>query len=155
MDVWAFWTIGSFFRKTMVRDRIPDSLTNTILNDNTVHKVHMVSRKGYADIEHYAGETYPTEFHLDLIKVFSKTFIGTNKFTISAGTMMIDWVSRCSPSSVSVYGFDFKQTPTFSELNRFDEMKDGIDTRCHHNFNHEKYIVENILSKRISQFKIY
>jgi hypothetical protein len=39
----------------------------------------------------------------------------------SAGIMTLWYISQCAPRSVSVYGFDWKQTPTFYDPNREDE----------------------------------
>lgn len=39
----------------------------------------------------------------------------------SAGIMTLWYISRCAPRSVDVYGFDWKQTPTFYDPERTDE----------------------------------
>jgi glycosyltransferase involved in cell wall biosynthesis len=55
----------------------------------------------------------------------------------SSGLVILEWLSRLNPKSVSVYGFDWKETPSIHEKHTSNYM----DTL--HDFEKEKIIAEN------------
>jgi hypothetical protein len=59
----------------------------------------------------------------------------------STGLMVLDWLTYCNPASVSVYGFDWKKTPTFTDMNRIH------DKNISHNFQKEKILCEEYYMK--------
>ena len=59
----------------------------------------------------------------------------------STGLMILDWVSYFNTNKVSVYGFDWKTTPTFTDPTR------AIDKDMPHDFNKEKETCHNYFMK--------
>ena len=59
----------------------------------------------------------------------------------STGLMILDWVSYFDTSKVSVYGFDWKTTPTFTDPTR------AIDKDMPHDFAKEKETCYNYFMK--------
>ncbi len=66
----------------------------------------------------------------------------------SSGLMMIDFVSKKKPSSVSVFGFDWKETPTWTDQDRKNDK--AVD----HNFVLEKILCMNYYRDQLG-FKFY
>ncbi len=62
----------------------------------------------------------------------------------STGLMVLDWISYYNPSSVSVYGFDWKTTPTFTDPTR------SIDKEMSHEFNKEKVFCNDYFAKHLN-----
>jgi hypothetical protein len=74
--------------------------------------------------------------------------------TPSAGISVLYWLKNCQPKSVSVYGFDFKKTPTFSEKELYKlDMKGRYDSRCKHDYYAEELYSKYIFSDK--RFKLY
>lgn len=81
--------------------------------------------------------SYPNKYYLDLYKHFSPRYPST-------GLRALDYVSKCNPSLVNVYGFDWKETPTFYD-------KNAIDTN--HDFKKEKlYCIKNFTKEHKFNF---
>ena len=55
----------------------------------------------------------------------------------TTGLMSIYWISKCLPKSLDVYGFDWKETPTFTDMER------KKDPSCHHDFTKERDLCFN------------
>lgn len=62
----------------------------------------------------------------------------------STGLMVLDWISYYNPSKVSVYGFDWKTTPTFTDPTR------SIDKEMSHDFNKEKVFCNDYFAKHLN-----
>jgi hypothetical protein len=76
--------------------------------------------------------SYPNTYYLDLKTIFYPKYPST-------GLRVLDYVSKCNPSLVNVYGFDWKETPTFYDKNASD---------INHDFKKEKlYCMENFTPK--------
>lgn len=54
---------------------------------------------------------YPLNYLIDLKKKLSHD-------RPSTGLMIIDYIISCNPKSINLYGFDWKETPTYYETNR-------------------------------------
>ena len=79
---------------------------------------------------------YPMEMY-DILK--KQAGVRQNPTT---GLMMLDYIDSCNPKLVSIYGFDWKDTPTFTDMNRKEEKTSG------HNYDTEKeYCKTKFLSK--------
>ncbi len=67
----------------------------------------------------------------------------------SLGITMLRWLTYNNTKNISVYGFDWKTTPTFSEKERFDlDIEYGLDKRCKHDYiAEEKYFYEELSVK--------
>lgn len=81
---------------------------------------------------------YPLEMYTELKK--SKLSLG-KKEKPSSGICMLDYLSSCSPASVSIFGFDWKDTPTFYDLHRPLEQEPHIYEL------ERSYCLENFIKK--------
>jgi hypothetical protein len=77
--------------------------------------------------------SYPGEYYMDL----KKHFLPKNP---STGLRALDYVSKCNPSLVNVYGFDWKETPTFYDKNASDVNHNFLKEKM---YCEEKFIKEN------------
>jgi hypothetical protein len=73
--------------------------------------------------------SYPNYYYTELQKYVSPKYPST-------GLRVLDYVSRCNPSLVSVYGFDWKETPTFYDKKAPNANHDFIKekTYCEEKF---------------------
>jgi hypothetical protein len=120
-DIWMFWNTVEYknhFRKT---------------NAKLMHMGHQgrnAINKALVDF------VYPDQYYAPLKKLAGKH---NNPTT---GLMALDYISKCDPESVTVYGFDWKETPTFTDPDRKKEKQ------CPHDFPTEKkYCLHNFFSK--------
>jgi hypothetical protein len=67
----------------------------------------------------------------DLIQRSKRDVDINREYKASTGMRVLDWVSSHEPESVRVYGFDWKETPTF-----YDEKKNTRKTEKRHNHNY-------------------
>jgi hypothetical protein len=59
----------------------------------------------------------------------------------TTGLIALDWIIHCKPSLLSIYGFDWKKTPTFTDPERKREKF------CPHDYaTEEQYIRAEILT---------
>jgi hypothetical protein len=121
-DIWMFWRTAEY-----------QKLFNDI--DQNIKKMHMGhqdrNRINIKQIDH----VYPDELYKPLKQKAGKHNNPTTGF------MAIDYILYCQPIHLSIYGFDWKETPTFTDpLRRKEKL-------CPHDFETErKYCVENILT---------
>lgn len=180
INVWAFVSKSSFINSVLNVDEKIETIKEKFYNDDTITKIFMKKCPLYYE----SNFTYPNEYYLDLsadIKtVISKFKLCKNtldaamsiesakknsrsialrnryNYNYTTGTQTIHWLSKLNPKSVSIFGFDFKKTPTFSEIEKFDnDMIFRYDSRCHHNFQIEELYVKEILLPRVKKFRIY
>jgi hypothetical protein len=79
---------------------------------------------------------YPDELYTPLKKIAGKHSNPTTGF------MAIDYIMYCQPKHLSIYGFDWKETPTFTDP---DRKKERI---CPHDFEAErKYCMEEVITR--------
>lgn len=122
-DIWMFWRTSEYKRHF--------SAINT-----TIKKMHM----GHQDrnrldmtITYYI---YPDELYTPLKKIAGKHSNPTTGF------MAIDYIMYYQPKHLSIYGFDWKETPTFTDP---DRKKERI---CPHDFEAErKYCMEEVITR--------
>ena len=77
--------------------------------------------------------SYPKQYYIELQKHFYPKYPST-------GLRALDYVSKCDPSMVNVYGFDWKETPTFYDKNASDINHDFEKER---DYCIEKFTKEN------------
>jgi hypothetical protein len=97
-NVWMFWNVSEY-----------QNYIKTI--DPSIKKMHMhigFKVEGRTDIDY----VYPKPMYKELTK--SAKY---NK-SPSTGFMALDYISKCNPTKVYVYGFDWKETPTFTDPTR-------------------------------------
>lgn len=123
-DVWMFWRAGEYknhFSKI----------------DNKIKKMHMSCQERNKTTEQLVDYIYP-DWMLNVLK--AKSGKHNNPTT---GLMAIDYIMSCNPAMLSIYGFDWKETPTFTDPNR------KADAQCFHDFVVEKQLVrDSFLSKQ-------
>jgi hypothetical protein len=148
-DIWAFWTIGAFYNRFINTEESSQKIKDLFYSNEVVKIQSAVN--GHKNLtEKFIDDTCP----LDILNNLRKNFrISNEKTNPSAGICILDWVLTCDPKTVSVFGMDFKATPTFSEIDRYKEDMTGkLDTRCNHDFNLEEKYFHRHLSDRVSMF---
>lgn len=119
-DVWMFWNVTEYRKYFSGKEHIK--------------KMHMGHQ---SRTNRYISEcdfVYPNEVYTPL-----KVVAGSRK-NPTTGFMAIDWIIRSKPKVLSIYGFDWKETPTFTDPTRSN------DRLCPHNHDVEKeYVEKNIL----------
>jgi len=149
-DVWAFWTIGAFYNRFINTNESSEKFKDFFYNGDVI-KIQAAVNGHKQLTDKHIDYTCPADILNNLRKLFRTTNTKTNP---SAGICILDWLIQCNAKSISVYGMDFKKTPTFSELDRYNQDMIGkIDMRCNHDFElEEKYFNLN-LSKKVNFFK--
>lgn len=122
-DVWVFWNTAeykSFFSKISPK----------------IKKMHAGHQGRTPNNIHQVDFVYPDNRYKEL-----KKHAG-NHNNPTTGMIFLDHLSTCEPKSVSVYGFDWKETPTFTDP---DMKREKI---CPHDYPTEKnYCMNNFFSK--------
>lgn len=120
-DVWIFWNTSEY-----------KSQFNKYPKVKKMHAGHQARFE--ANLKH-VDFVYPNIPNYELLR--RKAGKHNNPTT---GFIAIDWIMECKPKSLDIYGFDWKETPTFTDPKRIR------DRGCPHDFETEKkYIQENIL----------
>jgi hypothetical protein len=80
--------------------------------------------------------SYPSNYYLDLCNSFLPKYPST-------GLRVLDYISKCDPYHVSVYGFDWKETPTFYDKNASDLNHDFEKEKlyCNKKFTKDKSFI--------------
>jgi hypothetical protein len=122
-DVWIFWSVREYFKYF---DKHPKVLKmhagHQFRNNNTIKLADFV---------------YPNDLY-DILK--EKAGPRKNPTT---GLIAIDYILHCNPSKLSVYGFDWKKTPTHTDLERKAEAK------CPHDYDiEEEYCMKHIFTQQ-------
>jgi hypothetical protein len=122
-DVWVFWNTAeykSFFPKISKHIK-------------KMHAGHQGRTPNNIDLIDFL---YPDDLYKELKKHSGKH---NNPTT---GLITLDYISRCNPKHIDVYGFDWKSSPTFTD----PEMK--REKACPHDYPVEKeYCMKNFFSK--------
>jgi hypothetical protein len=169
-DVWAFWAIGAFYRSITETEEDMREMLNYFHEKRGIKRVQLSKSRNRVDItREYGFDTLPTHYMKELKRrlVYSKAQLGrerlrrqhnalqsrnikTNFIQPSAGTGMLFWLKLCRPRKVTIYGMDFKKSPTFSEPHLFErDMISRIDVRCAHNFEmEEEFVKREILTDK-------
>ena len=123
-DIWMMWNVVEY------RNKFNDI-------DKNIKKMHMSGRIRNAVNNIKVDFLYPLEMYEILRKHAGP------KQNPTTGLMALDYIDSCKPLKVSIYGFDWKETPTFTDLNRREEITSG------HNYNVEKeYCAKRFLTKK-------
>lgn len=112
-DVWMFWRTGEYKNHF---SRI----------DKKIKKMHMGHQDRKSTEIKLSDFIYPDNLYTPLKIVAGKHHNPTT------GLMSLDYVSHCNPSMISIYGYDWKETPTFTDPDR------KRDKACPHDFATEK-----------------
>jgi hypothetical protein len=110
-DVWMFWNAAEYkshFHKTKAKK---------------VHVGHQGRNAGNLSTVDFV---YPKEYY-----EYLRDKVGNHR-NPTTGIMSLDYISRCNPAKISVYGYDWKETPTFTDPSR------KKDRHCPHDHDTEK-----------------
>jgi hypothetical protein len=116
-DVWMFWNAAEY---------------RNFFNKTTAKKMHMGHQQRDSNNLSDVDFVYPYEYYLEL-----KPKVGNHQ-NPTTGIMALDYISRCNPLKISVYGFDWKETPTFTDPLR------RRDRGCPHDHAAEKEYCKNV-----------
>lgn len=117
-DIWSVWRLDEY------------------TNYNIKTPENIIQMSFWYNIENKKIKTYELQSLLRLIKML-------NHENPSTGLMLLDFISQKSPASVSVYGFDWKTTPTWTDSNRV------IDSKVSHDFQKEKQLCESYFQNQL------
>lgn len=121
-DVWIIWSVREYHRHF---DNHPNVL-----------KMHAGHQNRTSNLIKLVDFVYPSELYEPL-----KFKAGPLK-NPTTGFIAIDYILHCNPSKLSVYGFDWKKTPTHTDPDRKKEAK------CPHNYDvEETYCMEHIFTR--------
>lgn len=122
-DIWMFWRTGEYnkhFSKI----------------DSKIKKMHMGHQERNRINMKEVDFVYPNALYEPLKK------IAGNHNNPTTGFMAIDYILHCEPRLLSIYGFDWKETPTFTDPTRKKEKM------CPHDYETEKkYCVDMVISR--------
>jgi hypothetical protein len=122
-NIWMFWRTAEYQK---FFDKIDPQIKKMHMGHQDRNKINITL------IDHI----YPNELYNPMKNAAGKHNNPTTGF------MAIDYILHCKPSLLSMYGFDWKETPTWTDPLR---KKDKL---CPHDFEAErKYCVEQVLTK--------
>lgn len=120
-DVWMFWNTSEY---------------KSNFSKVNAKKMHMGHQGRYAGNISMVDHVYPNVMYRELKKHAGKH---NNPTT---GLLALDYITSCNPKLLSVYGFDWKETPTFTDPER------KRDKLCPHDYPTEKeYCMKTFFSK--------
>lgn len=126
-DVWMFWNVVEYYKK------FKDIDTN-------IKKVHMGHQfRGDRRLQ-LVDDVYPLDLYEKLKDVSGP------KRNPTTGFLSIDYILNCIPKELHIYGFDWKESPTHTDMDRAKEKL------CPHNFDVEKDYCINTLADRSDTF---
>ena len=121
-DVWIFWNVIEY-----------KQLFSKYPNVKKMHAGHQ-SRHNHAI--NMVDFIYPMNPNYENLK--KKAGRHNNPTT---GLIALDWITHCKPSLLSIYGFDWKKTPTFTDPERKREKF------CPHDYTtEEQYVRTEVLT---------
>lgn len=120
-DVWMFWNTSEY---------------KTHFKNVEAKKMHMSHQGRNASNITNVDYVYPVSLYDPLKKKAG------NHNNPTTGLMALDYISSCNPKTVSVYGYDWKVTPTFTDPGR------KKDPRCPHDYPTEKNYCMNTFFSR-------
>lgn len=149
LDIWAFWSVGAFYKRCIVKEDLPQLLNERFHGDRSIKKIQMYLNGHTAITKKYIDETlHPKSFSELERKLKSLSHSKRNIIKPSVGIALLEWLSICdSFNTITVYGFDWKKTPTFSEQisHEKDIDEDRYDARCKHDFKAEETYFFDVL----------
>jgi len=138
-DIWAFWSVGAFCNAFIKNECEYTEKLNILLGNNDIKRIQICMNDHEIDTKKYISYTMPIKKY-DLLKTNLSKTSKEEFLTPSVGIGILDWLLYSQPRRVSVYGFDFKKTPTFSEIENYEkDMTNRYDARCKHDFRAEEY----------------
>jgi hypothetical protein len=132
-DVWAY---GSY--------KQVEDLFNEINCEKTLHLTHIdrtIRTDGFKKKQEYKFNK--TKFYLPL-SIIKDLAVNCNIHRPSSGLLLLYYVSLCDPGYVALYGFDWKETPTWY-YNEFETVHRWADEK--------KFIEDNFLNKKNVELK--
>jgi hypothetical protein len=121
-DVWIFW--------------------NTSEYKNQFSKYPKVKKMHAGHQARFDANTKQTDFVYPMIPNYTELRKKSGQHNNpTTGLIALDWIMSSSPASLDIYGFDWKETPTYTDPKRIK------DRGCPHDFATEKaYITTEFLS---------
>jgi hypothetical protein len=117
-NVWIFWNTSEY--------------KSHFLKYPKVKKMHAGHQARFDANTKHVDFVYPMKPNYEMLR--KKAGNHNNPTT---GLIAIDWIMFCKPKCLSIYGFDWKETPTFTDPKRVR------DRACPHDFPTEKAYVAN------------
>ena len=166
INMWAFVSKRAFENSVLKKEDNIKTIEKKFYENNGIIKIYTK----FSGSNESGSITFPNRYVSNLkidmssniIKSVSRTSAENElvlknlyRYDCTTGLMVLYWLCNSDPSKVSIFGFDFKKTPTFSEVHRHDEIQNRIDTRCNHNYEVEEMYVKSMMLKRNKNFRLY
>jgi hypothetical protein len=153
-DFWAFWSVGSFYRSVLKDENCIEEIKNAFYKNTKIRKIQTAINGHISLTRDHIDYTLDRTIYLKLGNIL-KHMSNNSKITPSGGVSILQWLTYSYAKEVSIYGFDFKKTPTFSEPDRYEkDINHQFDTRCMHDFSAEEKYVKDIILKD-KRFKLF
>lgn len=143
-NIWMFWAVGAFHRDVMENKSAPPLVKSQFLENKNIRKGQVRVNSHTALSRKYIDYTMSNSIYSSLKLELKQR--SEYKPAPSVGISTLAWLHKCDPASVSIYGMDFKETPTFSEKDRFQKDMNGFyDSRCNHDFLAERQFIDKYI----------
>jgi hypothetical protein len=153
-DFWAFWSVGSFHRSVLKDENCIEDIKTAFYKNTKIRKMQTAINGHISLTRDHIDYTLDRTMYLKLGNIL-KHMSNNSKITPSVGISILHWLMYSGVKEVSIYGFDFKKTPTFSELEKYKtDMNGQFDTRCKHDFKSEEDYVNGVILKD-KRFELY
>lgn len=144
IDVWAFWDYEFFLQKTNFLDDSPEALIKYLASED-YEMFNLKRSKGaspQAETFLWNGKDIPGIRRHQLVNHHTDDYLERN---FSSGLMILMILDKLEAKHIDVYGFDFKRTHTFNQLESWETHlvnKGGYrnDSACAHIYSSEEDI---------------
>lgn len=139
-NIWMFWAVGAFHRNVIENKSVSPLIKSQFIENKNIRKGQVRVNSHTTLSKKYIDYTMPNSIYSSLkLRLKQQSEYRPEP---SVGISTLAWLRRCDPTSVSIYGMDFKETPTFSETGRFQKDMNGFyDSRCNHDFLAERQFI--------------
>ena len=166
IDVWAFVSKKAFENSVLNKEDSIETIKKNFYENDSITKIYTKFSSSNESDSITFPNRYVSNLKIDMssniIKSVSRIGVENGPFLknlyrydCTTGLLVLYWLYNSNPSQVSIFGFDFKKTPTFSEIDRYDEIKNRVDTRCNHNYEAEELYVKRMMLRRNENFRLY
>jgi hypothetical protein len=147
-DVWCFWNIGAFMK---AHENDYTILYKRYFENNKIYKLQIQEGKKRFKNYHRFEILYDDAKLSNLETTINQIYplrLNRKKFKFSTGFLLLNYLCECDTKHVSIYGMDFKKTPTFYQPENHQNIKYGMDMICGHDYIAERcYTYTHIISK--------
>lgn len=148
MDVWCFWNFDAFLSGN--KELIYNKLHRGVYDEN-VYKIEMLN-KGitYNKVETicHSNSSFLPDLKKEVITLYPFLRFARKEYNFSTGFMLTNYISKLDIESLTIYGMDFKDTPTYYNPDDSKCVRYKFDMKCGHDYKVEKkYFIDYMLKR--------